>query len=163
LDATLEGVDLARYPLWRTWFDGAVRGRVDGTVSVVGDARSPAAAGTIALKVPGFALEGIKVNGYGVPDLHFSDVHLDGTVKNGRLEVTELVGRGQEVDVTGEGNVLLREPIEASVLSLDVTVTPVAGAPKGYDVVVGMLPGTSGAGGARRMNVIGTLARPKLR
>ena len=163
LDATVEGVDLARYPWWRTWFEGAVRGRVDGVVSVTGDARGPAAAGTVALKIPGLALEGIRVQGYGVPDLHFTDVHLDGTVKNGRLEVSELVGRGQEVDVVGEGNVLLREPIETSVLSLDVTVTPVAGAPKGYDVVVGMLPGTSGAGGARRMNVVGTLGKPKLR
>lgn len=164
VDATLDGIDLARYTGLRPWVEGVVRGQVAGVVALDGGGRGPAAAtGTVTLKVPGLALEGAKVRGITVPDLHFGDVHLTGAVKNGRLEISELVGDGQEVSVRGEGNVLLRDPIEASVLSLDLTITPVAGASDGLKMVVNLLPGSSGEGGARRIGIVGTLGRPTVR
>ncbi len=164
VDAELEGLDLSRYTGLRPWVDGIVRGRVEGTVALDGGGRGPAAAtGTVALKVPGLALEGAKVRGITVPDLHFGDVHLTGTVKNGRLEISELVADGQELDLRGEGNVLLREPLDTSVLSLDLTITPDGGATDGLKMVVNMLPGSSGDGGARRIALGGTLGRPSVR
>jgi type II secretion system protein N len=164
VDAALEGVDLARYTGLRPWVDGVLRGRLEGAVDLDGGGRGPAAAsGTVALKIPGLALDGVKIRGITVPDLHFGDVHLNGSVKNGRLEVSELVADGDEVDIRGEGNVLLREPLDASVVSVDLTLTPAPGAPDGLKLAINMLPGTSGDGGARRIGIVGTLGKPTVR
>ena len=106
------------------------------------------------------ALEGARVRGITAPDLHFTDVHVNGTVKSGRLEIEELTADGQEIGLRGEGNVLLREPLASSVLALDLTVTPAAAASDGLKMMINMLPGSSGEGGARRIAVSGTLGRP---
>ena len=164
VDATLEGVDLARYTGLRPWLEGTVRGRLEATVAIDGAGRGAlAATGPVALRIPGLTLEGAKVLGITVPDLHFNDVHLTGTVKNGRLEISELVADGQEIVVRGEGNVLMRGPVEASVVSLDLVVTPAAGAPDGLKLAVNMLPGMSAEGGARRIGIVGTIGRPTVR
>jgi type II secretion system protein N len=164
VNAMLEGVDLSRYTGARPWLDGRLRGRLEGTVALDGAGRGPAAAaGTVVVRIPGLTLEGAKIRGITVPDLHFTDVHANGTVKNARLEIDELVADGQEIVLRGDGNVLLRDPLDASVLSLALTITPAAGAPDGLKMMINMIPGTSGEGGARRVSVIGTLGRPTVR
>ena len=164
VNATLEGVDLARYTGLRPWVDGSIRGRLEGAVALDGGGRGPAAAtGTVRLRIAELTLEGTKIRGITVPDLHFTDVHLNGTVKGGRLEVEEMAADGQEIGLRGEGNVLLREPLVNSVLGLDLLVTPAAGASDGLKMMINMLPGSSGEGGARRIGVSGTLGRPSVR
>jgi len=93
-------------------------------------------------------------------DLHFNDVHLTGTVKNGRFEISELVADGQEIVVRGEGNVLMRDPSRpASSVSISSSHRPrvhptVSSSPS-------TCSGTSGEGGARRIGIVGTMvARP---
>lgn len=164
VNATLEGVDLSRYTGARPWLDGRLRGRLEGTVTLDGGGRgAAAAAGSVVLRIPGLTLEGAKIRGITVPDLHFTDVHANGTVKNARLEIDELVADGQEIVLRGDGDVLLRDPLDASVLSLALTISPAAGAPDGLKLAINMIPGTSGEGGARRVSVIGTLGRPTVR
>ncbi len=164
VNATLEGVDLSRYTGAHPWLDGRLRGRLEGAVALDGAGRgAAAAAGTVVLRIPGLSLEGARIRGITVPDLHFTDVHANGTVKNARLEIDELVADGQEIVLRGDGNVLLRDPLDASVLSLALTITPGAGAPDGLKLAINMIPGTSGEGGARRVSVIGTLGRPTVR
>jgi len=164
VNATLTDVDLARYTGLRPWLDGTLRGRLEGTVTLDGGGRGPAAAnGDVHLRIPGLALEGGKIRGITVPDLHFTDVHANGTVKNGRMEIEELVADGQELVLRGQGNVLLREPFGASGLNLDLTVTPAAGAPEGLRLMMNMLPGTTVEGGARHVGVVGTIGRPAFR
>jgi type II secretion system protein N len=164
VNATLEGIDLARYTGLRPWVDGSIRGRLEGAVALDGGGRGPAAAtGTVRLRIVGLTLEGAKIRGITAPDLHFNEVHLNGTVKNGRLEVDDMSADGQEIALRGEGNVLLREPLASSVLGLDLLVTPAAGASDGLKMMINMLPGTSGEGGGRRVAVSGTLGRPSTR
>ena len=132
VDATLEGVDLARYTGLASVARRQLRGRLEGTVALDGAGRGPAAAtGTVALRIPGLTLEGAKVRGITVPDLHFGDVHLTGTVKNGRLEIGEIVADGQEIDLRGEGNVLLRDPLDEQRPEPRPRRHPAAGAPDG--------------------------------
>ncbi len=164
VDATLAGVDLSQYTGLRPWLDGPVRGRIDGSVVLDGGGRGLAAAtGSVRLHIAELVLEGTKVRGITVPDLHFDDVHVNGTVKSGRLELGEIVADGRELGLRGEGNVLVREPLAVSPMSLDLTITPTAGAADGLKLAVNMLPGASGEGGARRINVVGTLGRPTVR
>jgi type II secretion system protein N len=164
VDATLDGVDLARYTGLRPLVDGTVRGRLEAAVALDGAGRGPAAAtGSVTLRLPGLALEGTKVGGITIPDLHFSDVHLNGAAKNGRLEISEFVANGEEIVVRGDGNVLLRYPLDSSIMSLDLVVAPAADAPDGLRLAVSMLPGTSAEGGARRIGIVGTIGRPTMR
>jgi type II secretion system protein N len=164
IDARLDDVDLARYTGLRPLVDGRLRGRLQAAVNLDGGGRGPAAAGgSIELRIPGLALESAKVRGITVPDLHFGEVHLTGTVKNGRLEIAELVANGEEVSVRGEGNVLLRAPLETSPLVVDLTVTPAPGIPDALRLAVNLLPGTSGEGGAKRIGIVGTLGRATVR
>lgn len=164
VDAMVESVDLARYTGFRPWVEGMVRGHAEAVVALDGASRGPTAAtGTVALRMPGLTLEGAKVRGITVPDLHFSDVHLTGAVKNGRLEIGEIVANGEEIGLRGDGTVLLREPLGSSVMSFDLVVTPAVGAPDGLRLALNLLPGTSGEGGARRIGIVGTIARPTMR
>lgn len=164
VNASLTGVDLARYTGLRPWLDGTLRGRLEGAVALDGGGRGlGAATGDVQLRVAGLTLESAKVRGITVPDLHFTDVHLNGTVKNGRLEIGEIVADGQELMLRGEGNVLLREPLGASPMSLDLTLTPAAGAADGLKLAVNMLPGAKAEGGARRITLVGTVGRPSVR
>ncbi len=164
IDARLEDVDLARYTGLRPLVDGQLRGRVQAAVKLDGGGRGPAAAGgDVELRIPGLAIESAKIRGITVPDLHFGDVHLTGTVKNGRLEIGELVANGDEVTVRGDGNLLIRAPLETSPLVLNLTVTPAAGVPDGLRLAVNLLPGAAGEGGAKRIGIVGTLGRLSVR
>lgn len=164
VDAALSGVDLSRYTGLRSWVEGTVRGRLEGAVTLDGGGRGLAAAtGAVRLRIADLVIEGTKVRGITVPDLHFTDVHLNGTVKNGRLEIGEMIGDGRELALRGDGNVLLREPLGASPMSLDLTITPAAGADDGLKLAVNLLPGAKGDGGAKRIAIVGTLGRPSLR
>src|SRR6185503_2466869 len=79
LDAELAHVDLSRYSGLRLFLDGTLQGRVDGNISVAGAVTKPTTtAGKIDLRVTGLALDGGKVQGITVPDLHFTDVHAAG-------------------------------------------------------------------------------------
>jgi len=164
IDARLDDVDLARYTGLRPLVDGRLRGRVQAAVKLDGGGRGPAAAGgDVELRIPGLAIESAKIRGITVPDLHFGDVHLIGTVKNGRFEITELVANGDEVTMRGDGNMLIRAPLDTSPLVLNLTVTPAAGVPDGLRLAVNLLPGATGEGGAKRIGIVGTLGRPSVR
>lgn len=164
IDGRLDDVDLARYTGLRPRIDGQLRGRLQAAVKLDGGGRGPAAAGgDVEIKIPGLAIESAKIRGITVPDLHFADVHLTGTVKNGRLDIAELVANGEEVSVRGEGNLLLRLPLETSPMVLNLVVTPAAGVPDGLRIAVNLLPGSSGEGGSKRIGIVGTLGRPTVR
>ena len=164
IDARLADVDLARYTGLRPLVDGRLHGRVQASVTLDGGGRGPAAAGgDVELKIPGLAIESAKIRGITVPDLHFGDVHLAGTVKNGRLEIGEIVANGEEVTVHGDGNLIIRTPLDTSPLVLNLTVTPAAGVPDGLRLAVNLLPGATGEGGAKRIGIVGTLGRLSVR
>ncbi|MCC6848522.1 MAG: type II secretion system protein GspN [Deltaproteobacteria bacterium] len=164
VDATLSGVDLARYAGLRPWLEGVMRGRLEGSVALDGGGRGlPGAAGDVRLRIAGLAFEGAKVRGITVPELHFADVHLTGTVTNGRLTVADIAADGQEVTLQGEGDVLLRAPLGASPMRLDLTVTPTPGAPDGLKLAISLLPGAKTESGGRRITVAGTVGWPTVR
>lgn len=164
VDATLAGVDLGRYAGLRSWLEGALRGRLEATLALDGGGRGlPGASGGVGVRIAGLALEGAKVRGIVVPDLHFRDVRLDGTVKSGRFEIEEIAADGQEIGVHGAGNILLREPLGASPMSLDLTLTPAAEASDGLKLAINLLPGAKAEGGARRIMIVGTIDRPAAR
>jgi len=164
VDATLTDLDLARYSGLGSMAEGAWRGRVSAQIGVHGDRRKPARVdGTVSLRGASLAVESAKVRGIAIPDLHFSDIRVGGTIKSGRLEVTEILADGQELAVRGMGSIVLRTPLAASTLALDLTITPTAAASDGLRLALALLPGSSDEGGARTVRLGGTLGQPRAR
>jgi type II secretion system protein N len=163
LDAGLEGVDLARWSGLARLAEGAARGRVSGRIALSGDpARPTTLNGGFELRAADLALEGAKVRGIAVPDLHFAELRIVASVTSGRVDLTELAADGRELVVRGEGNLLLRGPLPASLMSLTLTLAPAAGAPDGLRLALNLLPGTTGSDGGRTLRLSGALGQPRV-
>src|SRR6185295_20404864 len=102
----------------------------EGTTELHGDPSLPTSTnGHVDLRAVDVALEGGKIRGITVPDLHFPELHLAGTVKAGRLELEQLVANGRELNAQGEGHVLLQNPLAASLINLTLVLRPAADLP----------------------------------
>ncbi len=164
LRATLANVDVARYAGLRLFLEGALHGRIDGSIELAGNAARPTStSGSVDLRAADLALEGGKVQGITVPDLHFPELRLEGTVKGGRLDLGEVTARGREVSVQGAGNVLLEHPFAASLLNLDFTLTPATDLPDNLRLTFNLIPGDPGPHGERHIHLSGTLAQPRMK
>jgi type II secretion system protein N len=163
VSAVLGDVDVARYAGLRLFMEGVLRGRLGGTVELRGDARKPAAMnGHIELRAAGLALEGGSIRGIAVPALHFSELRIAGTVRNGRLELSDLAAAGQEVNLSSEGTVFLQQPLGASLVNMALTLQPAADVPPELRLALSLLPGEVGADGARKFRLVGSLAQPRV-
>ncbi len=159
----LANVDVGRYAGLRLFMEGTLQGRVDGSIELAGNAVRPTStSGRIDLHAADLALEGGKVQGVTVPDLHFPELRLEGTIKSGRLELGDVNARGREVTVQGTGNVLLAHPLAASLLNLDLVLTPAPDLPDNLRLALNLIPGEPGEHGERRIHLSGTIAQPRL-
>jgi type II secretion system protein N len=159
----LASVDVGRYGGLRLFMEGRLSGRVDGTIELRGDARKPSTTnGQVELRAAGLAVEGGKVRGITVPDLHFTELRLAGAMKAGRLELGELRAHGQEVNLRGQGSVLLQQPPVASLMNLDLTLVPADAIPDGIRLALNLIPGEPAAGGERRIRLYGSIGQPHI-
>ena len=159
----LASVDIGRYDPRRLFAEGRLRGRIDGAIELRGDARKPSTtSGQVALRGADLAIEGSKVQGITVPDLHFPEVRLAGAVKAGRLDLGELAVHGQEVNLSGQGSVLLQHPPLASLMNLDLTLVPADTAPDSLRPALNLIPGEAAAGGQRHVRLYGSVGQPHL-
>ena len=164
IDARLSGLDLSRYAGLAHFSGGTLRGRLNLTVALAGDRTVPTTLnGHVAATGIGIALEGLDLRGVVVPDLHFGQLQVGGTVTDGRIDITQLSGSGTEIDLAGSGHLLLRDPLNASLLNLQVTLTPTAATPQGLRMAIQLIPGEEGPDDGRILRISGPLGTPKLR
>jgi type II secretion system protein N len=141
----------------------AVAGRADVDLSLSGDGRTTrSSAGTLAFAVRDLALSRLVVQGITLPDLAFTEVTGAAAIQGTRLELRELRADGPEADLALSGDVLLREPIEQSVLNLDLVVEVAPNAQPAVRMATAFLPPRP-AGQAQKWAVRGTLARPSVK
>lgn len=160
----LNGVQIGRYPyLTGLLEEGQIGGKLSGAVTFEarGDFQSGRAAGELHLA--GGGLQGVKINGMGVPDLNFGEVAIKFTLQGSKLEIEELRADGDELKVNGSGQVVVRGPVSDSVLNLKLTIVP---GPASSDSVKGLLsliPRQNGARPDAPVTVTGTLKSPRFR
>jgi type II secretion system protein N len=157
-------LSLGRYRTLTALLDeGQLGGRVSGSFTFQGRGAKPEAGqatGEIALE--GVALTGVKLSGFAVPDLHLRQTRLKFGVRGGRLELQEFQATG-DVDMQGSGNVVLREPLQESVLNLRVTIQQSLATPDAVKTLVGLIPRASGSKPDSPIMITGTLGRPRTR
>lgn len=159
------GLQLGRYaPLAALLEEGQVNGVVSGAVTFEnrrGDNRAGRAAAEIELRDVGSSA--IKVQGFGVPDLHFSTITAKFSLQGRTLEIEEIQADGDELKVTAAGQVALRDPLGDSVLNLKVKALPGPNSPDAIRGLLSLVPqGAKGRPDAP-FAVTGTLSKPRMR
>jgi type II secretion system protein N len=83
--------------------------------------------GTVKVEIKDLAVERIAAGTSPIPSLTFGQIQAALACHNGACDVTELKGDGVDGSFTAQGRVLLRLPMQLSLLDLTVTVIPGAG------------------------------------
>jgi len=163
-DMSWQAVDLGRYrTLTSLLQDGQITGRLSGHVEFENRGNGiEGAQGGGDVVIDGAALQGVKVEGFTIPDLTFKQVRLKFTLRSGRVEVQELVASG-DVSLQGSGQVVLRNPIQESALNLRATILPTATTPDGVKAMISLIPRPPGSKPDAPLTVTGTLLRPRVR
>jgi type II secretion system protein N len=144
--------------------EGELRGRLSATVAFEATGpRYQTRRGVGEAHLQGGSLQGAKVSGVVVPDLTFRQTDLKFALRNDRLDVEEFAARGEELTVQATGQVVVRNPVDNSVLNLEATLQPGPAAGDGLKALIALIPRAPGAAPDAPMKISGTLARPRLR
>ena len=83
--------------------------------------------GTVKVEIKDLVVERIAAGTSSIPSLTFGLVQAALACRDGACDVTELKGDGVDGSFTAEGRMMLRQPLQQSLLDLTVTVIPGAG------------------------------------
>ncbi len=108
------------------------------------------------------SLTGAKVAGFGVPDIKLRQTKLKFVAHGGRLEVQELQTSG-DANVQVSGNIVLRDPLQESVLNLRATIEQSLATPDAIKGLLALIPRAPGAKPDAPITITGTFARPRVR
>ncbi len=158
----LEGIDLARATTALLPPPGRISGQLDLALDIAGDPARPRTGGegTLVLALHNLSLAGLVARGLRLPDLSFDKIEVSAELHGMRLQVTSLEADGHQLAATLSGDVLLREPLERSLLNLRFDLKPGPTAPPGLSLLLKLLPRR--ADPARPWNLRGTPAAPSL-
>ncbi len=155
-------LQVARYQLLTSRLEeGEARGVVSGAVTFEESPGDFRAAGEIQLREG--ELLGAKVKEFGLPDLHFQRASLKFSVQEGRLEIHEFQADGNEVNLSGTGQIALRNPPLDSVLNLRATIEPGESSPEAIRGLLELIPHRKGKRPNTPLVITGTVAKPRLR
>ena len=83
--------------------------------------------GTVKFEIKDLAVERIPTGASSMLSLTFSRIQAALACRDAACDVTELKGDGEDGSFTAQGRMLLRQPLQQSLLDLTVTVVPGAG------------------------------------
>ena len=83
--------------------------------------------GTVKVEIKDLIVERMAAGAPSIPSLTFSRIQAAIACRDAACDVTELKGDGMDGSFTAQGRVMLREPLQQSLLDLTVTVIPGAG------------------------------------
>jgi type II secretion system protein N len=143
--------------------EGQLAGRVSGQFAFELSGRDwNAGQGSGEISVDGVGLTSAKIGGVTVPDLHLQKTKLKFVVRNGRFEIQEFNASG-DLTVQGSGHIVLRDPVQESVLNLKATILPTPTTPDALKAALALIPRAAGTKPDAPVTLTGTLARPRVR
>jgi type II secretion system protein N len=83
--------------------------------------------GTVKLEIKDLVVERIAAGTSSVPSLTFGQIQASLSCREGTCDITELKGDGTDGSFTAQGRMMLRQPLQQSVLDVTLTVIPGAG------------------------------------
>lgn len=161
----VENVQLARYPpLGELFSEGQIFGLLSGFVEVearAGDLDDARANGELYLDRVGS--EGLAYGGLKVLDLFFEETKVLFALQNGRIEIEEIGATGPDLTITGAGQIGLRQPIQDSVLDLELKIAAMPEARNEVKGLVQLIQAQASRGGGDSLTIAGTLRAPRIR
>jgi len=161
----LDSLQIARYrPALALLDKGDVGGLLSGAVTVEGpngNFRTGQAAGELQWNRA--RLSGAAINGFGLPDLRFAKIAAKFAVANGRLEIQSFRADGEELNLSGTGQIILRRPFAESVLHLRASIRPGPASPDAIRGLIALIPRPKNSRPDAPMAISGTLAHPRFR
>jgi type II secretion system protein N len=120
VEATLEGVDIGQFEPLTDLLGGApVSGTLSGKIDwLVPEGKLSKATGTVALSVADLSIGDGKAKLAGklaLPRLNVGQLELAGEAKGGVLKLEKLGAQGQDLDLQGDGRIVLRDSITDSM------------------------------------------------
>jgi type II secretion system protein N len=142
---------------------GRVEGEATVSLRLAGDGRTTQSSeGDVSVSVQNLKLDHVSVRGFRLPDLAFPTVDASAQVFGARLQVKEARAAGDDLNFAATGDVLLREPVQQSVLNLRMTIEVPPNAQPALRIATGLLPKRA-PGEAPAYALKGTIAAPVLR
>ena len=86
--------------------------------------------GTVKIEIKDLVIERIAAGTSSMPSLTFGLIQVALACRDATCDVTELKGDGVDGSFTAQGRMMLRQPLQQSLLDLTVTVVPGAGFPQ---------------------------------
>lgn len=83
--------------------------------------------GTVKVEIKDLVVERIAAGTSSIPSLTFGLIQAALACRDGACDVTELKGDGVDGSFTAQGRMMLRQPLQQSLLDLTITVVPGAG------------------------------------
>ncbi len=161
----VEDLQLARYPPLRELFDeGQIYGLLSGYIEseARGEATTPArASGEIYLDRAGS--EGLVRGGLPILDVAMDETKVLFNIQSGRIEIEEFTAIGPDATISATGQIALRQPIDASVVDLSVTIEATADARPEIKGLLSLIPRERGASADTPVSITGTLGKPRFR
>lgn len=126
LDLHIDDIILQRAALLRAFFPLPLRGHISGDIVLALREEADDSAGEIQLDLSGIEIGdgraklafGRMTDGLTIPQLAAGTVVVRGTVDQGALQISRLEGRGDDLDLDAEGQLVLASPLNRSRLSL---------------------------------------------
>jgi type II secretion system protein N len=160
----LDGVQLGRYPYLRELLEeGSLSGQLSGAASMEGRGTLDDARAVGEFDIADAGMTGAKFNGLNVPDLDFKQISFKFARQGTRLEIQEFRADGDQIKASGDGQIVLREPLGDSVLNMRLTVMPGNGASDDIKTLLSLIPRPKNARLDAPLTISGTLRQPRLR
>jgi len=127
LKADIAGVRLRRVGLIRGYAGLPVQGTLDGEIDVTVGQEAAQTSGSIELEVDGLkigdgnaklALEGMPGDGVTVDQLNAGDLDVRAEITDGNAVIQRLQGRGEDLELDGEGSLRLMQPLLRSRIDI---------------------------------------------
>jgi type II secretion system protein N len=155
---------LEQLPFPAPWGQGRVTGNatLSGTVQgTPGDVTSWS--GDMNTTITEGSLKAGNIAKFPVPALQTAQAQGQATLKNGRLDVSDLTLAADGIEAHLQGAISLRLPLEWSALDLQLTTRQTGTPPPPLTTLVSLLPAVPGSQGERRATITGTLTAPVMR
>ena len=157
----LRQLALERIPFPEPWGHGRLIGRLSTEGKFEGDVNQlHTLQGELGLEISDGELQAGTLNGFRLPALN--DVSLRGEVSltNSQLKLHALALNTSGAEAHLSGSITLRQPIERSLLHLQLVAEKTGSPPPALVTLIAMMPASKTSPDKRQMSIAGTLARP---
>jgi type II secretion system protein N len=124
IEVTIDGMELGKVPPLTGLLGVPIDGKLEGTVRLkFPEGKATKASGPVALEAKGFAVGDGKAKIQGalaLPRIDVGPLVLAADAKDGSLRLTKFSASGKDVDIQGEGRIMLRDEPMDSLLDLQV-------------------------------------------